>query len=91
VGLEWGPFSLGSTIDRLCGLLVRVPGYRYRGPGSIPGATDFLRSSGSGTGFTHWKLLLCYTRHSVNSSSVFTRLSGPRSRPTTSQENLAEF
>jgi hypothetical protein len=30
---------------RLCGLAVRVPGYRYRGP-------DFLRSSGSGTGYT---------------------------------------
>jgi hypothetical protein len=27
--------------DRLFGLLVRVPGYRYRGPGSIPGATRF--------------------------------------------------
>jgi hypothetical protein len=27
--------------DRLCGLLVRVPGYRSRVPGSIPGATRF--------------------------------------------------
>jgi hypothetical protein len=27
--------------DRLCGLVVRVPGYRYRGRGSIPGATRF--------------------------------------------------
>jgi hypothetical protein len=27
--------------DHLCGLLVRVPGYRSRGPGSIPGATRF--------------------------------------------------
>jgi hypothetical protein len=27
--------------DRLFGLVVRVPGYRYRGPGSIPGATRF--------------------------------------------------
>jgi hypothetical protein len=27
--------------DRLCGLLVRVPGYRSRGPGSILGATTF--------------------------------------------------
>jgi hypothetical protein len=35
--------------DRLCGLVVRVLGYRSRGPGSIPGATDSLRSSGSGT------------------------------------------
>jgi hypothetical protein len=25
----------------LCGLVVRVPGYRTRGPGSIPGATTF--------------------------------------------------
>jgi hypothetical protein len=28
--------------DRLCGLVVRVPGYRSRGPGSIPGATRFF-------------------------------------------------
>jgi hypothetical protein len=35
--------------DRLCGLVVRVPGYRSRGKGSILGATSFLRSSGSGT------------------------------------------
>jgi hypothetical protein len=27
--------------DCLCVLVVRVPGYRYRGPGSIPGATRF--------------------------------------------------
>jgi hypothetical protein len=37
--------------DRLCGLVVRVPGYRSRGPGSIPSATRFFRrSSGSATG-----------------------------------------
>jgi hypothetical protein len=37
----------------LCGLVVSVPGYRSRGPGSISGATRFfLRSSGSGTGST---------------------------------------
>jgi hypothetical protein len=30
-----------STFDRLCGLVVRVPGCRSRGPGSIPGATRF--------------------------------------------------
>jgi hypothetical protein len=33
--------------DRLCGLVVRVPDYRSRGPG-----IDFLRSSGPGTGST---------------------------------------
>jgi hypothetical protein len=27
--------------DRLCGLMVRVPDYRSRGPGSIPIATRF--------------------------------------------------
>jgi hypothetical protein len=30
------------NIDRLCGLVVRVLGYRFRGPGSIPGATRFF-------------------------------------------------
>jgi hypothetical protein len=28
-------------MDRLCGLVVTVPGYKSRGPGSIPGATRF--------------------------------------------------
>jgi hypothetical protein len=27
--------------DRLCGLVVRIPVYRSRGPVSIPGATRF--------------------------------------------------
>jgi hypothetical protein len=36
-------------IDRLCGLVVRVLGYRSGGPGSIPGTTG-KKSSGSGTG-----------------------------------------
>jgi hypothetical protein len=26
-----------QKLDRLCGLVARVPGYRSRGPGSIPG------------------------------------------------------
>jgi hypothetical protein len=30
-----------GTHDRLCGLVVRVPGCRSWGPGSIPGATKF--------------------------------------------------
>jgi hypothetical protein len=28
-----------SLFDRLCGLVVRVLGYRFGGPGSIPGTT----------------------------------------------------
>jgi hypothetical protein len=35
--------------DRLCGIVVRVLGYRSGGPGSIPGTTT-KKSSGSGTG-----------------------------------------
>jgi hypothetical protein len=39
--------------DRLCGLVVRVPGYRSRGPGfDSPALPDFLSSGGSGTGLT---------------------------------------
>jgi hypothetical protein len=38
--------------DRLCGLAVRVVGYRSGGPGSIPGTTRIKKSSGSGTGST---------------------------------------
>jgi hypothetical protein len=29
------------AIDHFCGLVVSVPGYRSRGPGSNPGATRF--------------------------------------------------
>jgi hypothetical protein len=32
-------FFLIRIIDRLCGLVVRVLGYRSGGPGSIPGTT----------------------------------------------------
>jgi hypothetical protein len=34
-------FLLLDVKDRLCGLVLRVPGYRSRGPGSIPDATIF--------------------------------------------------
>jgi hypothetical protein len=30
------------SVDRFCGLVDRVPGYRSRGPGSIPGAIKFF-------------------------------------------------
>jgi hypothetical protein len=32
----------GTVRDRLCGLVVRVLGYRSGGPGSIPGTTRFF-------------------------------------------------
>jgi hypothetical protein len=34
-------YVMRKKVDRLCGLLVRVPGYRSRGPGSISGAIRF--------------------------------------------------
>jgi hypothetical protein len=40
-----------TMFDRLCGLVVRVLGYRSGGPGSIPGTTR-KKSSGSGRGST---------------------------------------
>jgi hypothetical protein len=36
--------------DRLCGLVVRVLGYRSGGPALIPGTTRKKKCSGSGTG-----------------------------------------
>jgi hypothetical protein len=49
-------YILRYFVDRLCGLVVRVLGYRFGGPGSIPGTTRFSEkkknSSGSGTGCT---------------------------------------
>jgi hypothetical protein len=33
--------SVYANVDRLCGLVVRVLGYRSRGPASIPGTTRF--------------------------------------------------
>jgi hypothetical protein len=34
-------FLFMYVIDRLCGLVVRVPGYRSRGSESLPGASSF--------------------------------------------------
>jgi hypothetical protein len=43
--------NVEGSYDRLCGLVVRVLGYRSGGPGSIPGTTR-KKSSGFGTGST---------------------------------------
>jgi hypothetical protein len=36
-------YFLIYLVDRLCGLVVRVPGYISRSPGSIPGAIRFSK------------------------------------------------
>jgi hypothetical protein len=41
--------TIYCMLDRLCGLVVRVPGYRSGGPGSIP-STARKKSSGFGRG-----------------------------------------
>jgi hypothetical protein len=45
--LSWFRQAQYSQSSRLCGLMVRVPGYRSRSPGSIPGTARFPRSSES--------------------------------------------
>jgi hypothetical protein len=54
VHLSWGLkyICLDPSYDRLCGLVVRVPGYSSRGPVRFPPLLDFPISSGSGTGST---------------------------------------
>jgi hypothetical protein len=44
-------FYVMGLADHLCGLVVRVLGYRSGGPDSIPGTTK-TKSSASGTGST---------------------------------------
>jgi hypothetical protein len=40
-GALWFFVTFRVHKDRLCGLVVRVPSYRSRGPGSIPGSIRF--------------------------------------------------
>jgi hypothetical protein len=38
---ELNLYVIYKKADRLCGLVVRVPGYSFRGPSSIPGANRY--------------------------------------------------
>jgi hypothetical protein len=41
VRYERNLYVMQKKVDRLCGLVVSVPGYSFGGPGSIPGFTRF--------------------------------------------------
>jgi hypothetical protein len=54
IGIKWHTIKKSNiflVVDRLCGLVVRVPGYRCRGPGFDSRALQ-KKSSGSETGST---------------------------------------
>jgi hypothetical protein len=69
VGLERGPLSLVSTIDRLCGLVGRVPEVRVR----LPALPDFLTSTGSGSEYTGGvNGVICVAEKSCVSSEIRT-------------------
>jgi hypothetical protein len=51
----------GPSMDRLCGLVVRVPGYRSGGPGSIPGTTRFSEEKKTVVGLERGPLNLVST------------------------------
>jgi hypothetical protein len=58
--------------DRPCGLVVRVPGYRSKGPGFVSQCYQ-LRSSGSGTGSTQpWGSIVLTTRHLLSTKLALT-------------------
>jgi hypothetical protein len=40
-------YVMYNKVDRPCGLVVGVPGYRSRGPGSFPALPYFVTSNGS--------------------------------------------
>jgi hypothetical protein len=64
--------------DRLCGLVVRVLGYRSGGPGSIPG-TARKKSRGSGTGSTQPRERVQLRSYLIENYQLLSRK--PRIRP----------
>jgi hypothetical protein len=58
-------------VVRLCGLVVRVPGYRSRGRGRFPALPDFLRSSGVHS--ASWVQLKSYLEEKSSGSGLENR------------------
>jgi hypothetical protein len=70
--LKWPSLISFSNViytqtDRFCSLVVRVPGYRSRGPGSIPGATRFSEKYWvwNGVHSASWVQLRSYLKEKV--------------------------
>jgi hypothetical protein len=63
-----------SQKDRLCGLVVRVPLYRSRGPGSIPGTTRFseMQWVWNGVQTVSWVQLRNYLKEKNSGSGLET-------------------
>jgi hypothetical protein len=62
-------FFLHGFLDRLCGLVLRVPGYWSRGPVSIPGANRFSEKQWvwNGVHSASWAQLRSYLKEKVAS------------------------
>jgi hypothetical protein len=56
-----------NYFGRLCGLVIRVSGYKSRGPGSIPGATTFSEKQWvlNGIHLASWVQLRSYLEEKV--------------------------
>jgi hypothetical protein len=65
-------------MDRLCGTVVRAPGYRSEVRVRFPALPDFPRSSGSGTGFTQLRELLELLERKSSGSGLEIREYGRR-------------
>jgi hypothetical protein len=59
--------SMQYIVDRFCDLVVRVPGYRSRGPGSILGVTTFSEKYWvwNGVHLASWVQLMSYLEETV--------------------------
>jgi hypothetical protein len=62
--------------DHLCGLVVRVPGYRSRGPRSIPGATRFSEKQWVRNGLhsASWVQLRSYMKEKAAAPVYYTEI-----------------
>jgi hypothetical protein len=66
-------FSSPQRSDRLCSLVIRVPGYKSRDPCSIPGATWFSEKWWNGVHAASWVQLRSYLEATCSSFGLENR------------------